>query len=167
VIRQTDYDALPFSEQNVLKAIFVRRGPQATVCPGATGALACAIFPREETRDFDFNLSSTRLVPGRQIGVVDTEVTSANTRVATLTHELLHTLGLAHPNDTLSQNAIVPGSSCSRSVSSIMNRLGRDTDVITADDRTTIDILYSPPTGSTCTYRRSFRIIGPSVASCN
>jgi hypothetical protein len=151
-----------------IKPIFVRYGAQATVCPtGDSGTIACGLYPRDETREFEVGLSSTRMIPGPRIGINSALVTSANasTRVGSLTHEILHNLGLAHPDNSGSAGAVVAGSSCAASVLSIMRSNGGN-GVIENDDRKTIDALYSPVPGGSCFYSRSLKVIGPAVTPC-
>jgi pimeloyl-ACP methyl ester carboxylesterase len=164
VTTQSLFDDLGSEDQRIRKPIFVRYGAADEVCPNSEEADACALFPREETRDFEFGLGSTRLIPGPRIGLNSAVITSADPKIGVLTHELLHTLGLAHSNGGFETN-VVPGSSCSSNVDSIM-RSGGASASITSDDSATIDTLYSPLPGASCAYSRGQKVYGPVVAAC-
>jgi hypothetical protein len=177
VITQATYDAMDPNDKIFVKPIFVRFG--SSVCPGAGASTnACALFPRNETREFDINLSTTRLVPGTRIGVLSTRInttvsngqtctsgqaTCNTNNAAILTHELLHTLGLAHPSDP---NAVrVVGTLGGSLTTSIMQGFCTPGPgcifpaTPSADDVDTIDTLFSQqstalyPGGDTCGWR--------------
>jgi hypothetical protein len=170
VFTQSQYDALSQADKILTKPIFIRYGALHTMCPSISPmdntTAACAIYPREETREFEINVSETRLVPGPRIGVNSAKVISTDFKVSVLTHELLHTLGLAHTNQSLG-TAVVPGSSCKTTASSIMHTGGIGgagaSTTITTDDKATIDVLYSPLAGGSCSYSRGLKVIAPSV----
>ena len=171
---QADYDALSFDEKNRTKPIFVNYGSLSTTCPAGTASTnGCSIYPRKETRDFDFNVSSTRLVPGSRIGIVSSRVTTNHpNKLGIVTHELLHTLGLGHIFDS-DTSAPVVGTQSSRFTTSVMQEAGNTlctsgclfVNTPSADDIDTIDTLYSQqssvlyPGGDFCQWRDGMKNI--------
>jgi hypothetical protein len=165
---RSQYDTLSNDDKILTKPIFVLFGTDA--CPGFDDTTsACSVFPRVETREFDINFSRTRVVPGTRIGVVSNKISSISARtVGILTHELLHTLGVAHSTET--KAVTVRSTSGNQFVFSVMQTgsctpgaVGCSiTNTLSADDIDTIDTLYSPQPGGSCAYRRGFVNIVPN-----
>ncbi len=148
----------PYDLIRIQTATFVAVGTVAMVACSGQGDFGPleALFPREERRAFEPNLVETRMVPGTRIGLVRSSITPDDPHVSTLTHELLHTLGLAHSNPR-SATTPVPGTRCNPA-QSLLRPGGADE--LHADDIETIDIPFSPFPGESCVYRREFRRYG-------
>jgi len=164
VMTENQWNALSFNIRRQHKPIFVRYGSVGTVCPDDFTARACALYPRLETRDFGDAALATRMVPGTRIGVVDSAINSNNTEnVGILMHELMHTLGVAHPSDPGSTK--VTQTSSVNTVSSVMQNcvpgsVGCNlTFTLSPDDVDVIDTLYSPQPGGSCAYAFGLKIL--------
>ncbi len=125
----------------------VNHGPVETVCPGGETPDACATFPRISNLG-----TSTYMLPGPYIGLND-DVFTANDEVARalLTHEILHTLGVAHAYASASVSTVIPGT-VRGGQPSIMQPFGDSLHrlTLTAEDVRVIDTLYSNRPGSSC-----------------
>lgn len=171
---QAQYDALIPEDKVMIKPIFVRYGSSVCLNPGAT-TNACAIYPRKETREFDINFSQTRLVPGNRLGVISSRISPTKFHgktcinpadctkynVGILTHELLHTLGLAHPNEPSAVRVI--GTTDGSFNVSVMQGFCEGNclfaPALSADDKDTIDTLFSPQGNQGCGWRDGVKAI--------
>lgn len=87
--------------QSVTPRTFVIYGPLATACPGLieNTIKGCALAPRLSFIKTTGGVSVQRMLIGPRLGFVDTGVTGNNDDSRRIvTHELLHALGLAHPD---------------------------------------------------------------------
>jgi hypothetical protein len=179
VMRQATYEGMSHSSRSTLRTKSVAYEPGA--CPAAHSA--CAQFPLHQmiwivpAAGGDPVLRQ-RFVTGRRIGIDSSKITgSTSASRATFVHELLHTLGIAHPKAEslgLGQNVsklVVPGTLAGSCVAgpcaagtnypSIMHQatdLGR-TNSLQPDDIDVIATLYTSAGG--CAYRTSPRMIVP------
>jgi hypothetical protein len=181
VMRQAAYDAMSHSSRAVLRTKVVAYEPGA--CPAAHAA--CAQFPLRQmawikpAAGGDLVLRE-RFVAGRRIGIDSSQITASTSMSrATFVHELLHTLGIAHPKaESLGlrpgqdvSKLVVPGTLAGSCVAgacapatnypSIMHQatdLGR-TNSLQPDDIDVIATLYTSAGG--CAYRASARMIVP------
>jgi hypothetical protein len=160
VMLQSEWDQFP--NRATTPVIFVRYGAESTVCPGTTGAAACAIYPRFV--DFTINgARATFMVPGIRIGVDSADFRSDSPEaIGAIMHEVLHTLGLAHPEEGTATSLLVPGTSSSSTPQSIM-RASNGGLVLRAEDKDMIDTLYSPLfPGNSCAYFNGFQDVLPN-----
>jgi hypothetical protein len=148
----------------------VAYGPISTVCPGLPNSNACSYFPGMHTTSTPFHLAF-----GRYIGLGAAFVTGTDAvSQYFVTHEILHTMGVAHPFDDGGAKLRVPGTSAlaSDQLVSIMQNFcypcynhevldlaspdcNRDlacnlTFTPSADDRATLATLYASQPGSGC-----------------
>jgi len=88
--------------QSVTPRTFVVYGPRDTACPGLLEedeVSGCALAPRLSFIKTTGGVSVQRMLIGPRLGFVDTDVTGNNANsLRIVTHEILHSLGLAHPN---------------------------------------------------------------------
>ena len=170
VLTASQWAAIGIAQNFVSKTYVFWGGPAfspGTVCVSTTGSTTgCAVFPR-----FGSVASVTRMLPGTAVGLVSESASTINgvpvpyvngnnaKSKAIVTHEILHTLGVAHSYESI--GAIVPGTSASTSVLSIMaapqcepgEPLCSWSHTLTADDVNTVNALYSPVPGSSCEYQ--------------
>lgn len=118
VMRQATYEAMPEGGRATLRTKAVVYEPDA--CPGDFAA--CAQYPTLQSvvlappQSGRWPALEPRFVTGRRIGIDSDEVRSSSESCrATLAHELMHTLGIAHPkvellgNDRVASKWVVPG----------------------------------------------------------
>lgn len=186
-----NYLALDGPARARLTRIAVTIGDLETACPGAGSLIGganikgCSLAPRFMGILHPDGSFGNTMAAGGRIGLVNDAVTGQDAlsrRIAT--HELLHTLGLAHPNQPLTDgpdpdsnpDALqIPGTSTNANVLSIMqNSCPPNTNCSVAnppvccnnaatnlatDDTDMIDTLYSPQPGGNCNYVHDFQTI--------
>lgn len=171
VLRNSAYQALPLSTRQANYRTRIIHGEFSSVCGG--GAVGCANFPRMASVTLD-GVTVSRLRFGDRVGLVTVslnppgEPTTAliatnEYSVGILTHELLHTMGFAHPDvpGGAIEPRVVPGTASGTTHLSIMygatvqNPNYRATPQL--DDRTMMTKLYS----GSCGYSSSFRTVTP------
>lgn len=173
VMRQATYDALPAQGKATLRTKSVVYAPAA--CPA--GYSACAQFPLVQMVTLTpGGVPRERFVTGRRIGIDSLQITkSTSSSRATFVHELLHTLGIAHPKaesfgsgdhvtklvvpGTLSGSCVVAPCAAGTNYPSIMHQaldLGR-TNSLQPDDVDVIATLYASAGG--CSYRATPRVV--------
>lgn len=173
VMRQATYDGLPADGRATLRTKSVVYAPAA--CPA--GYSACAQFPLVQLVTLTpGGVPRERFVTGRRIGIDSSQITkSTSSSRATFVHELLHTLGIAHPKPesfgsgqdvtklvvpgTLSGSCVVAPCAAGTNYPSIMHQaldLGR-TNSLQPDDIDVIATLYASAGG--CSYRATPRVV--------
>lgn len=183
-----NFNALSATEQARIPRVTVTHGSLETVCPGATALdpdiKGCSLAMRHRSLLHLDGVTRSTMTIGPRIGLVNTAVTGLgglSRRVAT--HELLHTLGVAHPSQSTADGnsdgqpdaIVVPGtSSAANTISVMQNECSAGTNCsvanppvccntqsndMTIDDIDVIDTLYSPQAGGNCTYLNDFRNI--------
>jgi len=162
VLRESEYRALPPSTREAGYAVRITTGPFFEVCSRA--AVACANLPRLDAgADAGAN---ARLRFGDHIAFVDTALVTPTSALVELsdyaigvaTHELLHTLGLGHPQPSSLGEQVVPGTASGEAHASIMHASSSSLSwhpTLQADDRALLEQLYSRP----CEYSADFRSI--------
>lgn len=173
VILKSEWDAL--QQQAHYMPIFVDHGPQNVVCgdlaegyPEDAVVHGCGASPQPRSVLIGINLFQLRNVPGRHIGLNSEFVVPGQPWAAsTPLHELMHTLGFSHTYDDSDKDRRphldIPGTAGRLSRFSIMRPGGEDycEDVntseecvavgfLSADDKRSIDVLYSSQPNSTC-----------------
>jgi hypothetical protein len=165
VLRRSEFDAR-FAERELSippRVTEVFYSPEA--CGGRS--LGCTQFPRVEdvvvsapTAHSDGGRVQSRMLVGGFIGINAAAITADSEELSTLTHELLHALGLAHPvdesfaNGAVAAKLVVPGTlAADGAFPSIMAfRTTADrTFSLSPDDVDTIRTLYSSDFG--CEYQ--------------
>ena len=182
---EANYAALDATAKARMTKVTITIGSLNTVCPGAPASVAgCSLAPRKINILHPDNVTRSTMTAGGRIGLVNTFVTgtdSLSRRIAM--HELLHSLGLAHPfltgdsdGDGLPNTIRVPGTSDSTTVLSVMqngcNPPSTPCNVanpptccnvaatnLSTDDTDVIDTLYSPQAGGSCAYINDFQNI--------
>ena len=156
VVLQSTWDGYG-SQQQYYAPIMVTHGAPADVCPVSTEEVSgCAAFPRAYSIAIGPSLYQTRLVVGGYVGLNSAYVTGVDPdSIGTALHELLHTFGFGHTNTGTNDDAAyltIPGTSGKRASKSIMRRLTASnySNDLSADDKASIDTLYSAQPGSTC-----------------
>ena len=174
VLRRSDFDARFADRQAALppRVTEVFYSPEA--CGGRS--LGCTQFPHAEdvvltaaTPGGDPGSVQSRVVFGGFIGINAAAITPESEEFSTLTHELLHALGLAHPvvetfaNGAVAAKLVVPGTvSADSAFPSIMafRSTADRTFNLSADDIDTIRTLYSSAPG--CEYQSAPLRIEPT-----
>lgn len=176
VMRRSTYDGLPAAGRAVLRAKTVVYAPGAC----QRGYAACAQFPVQDSvvvaRADGTTQLERRFVSGPRIGVDSDQIqASSSASRATFVHELMHSLGVAHPKQELASSGrnalkhVVPGTlagSCASApcepgtnYPSIMHQSvdeGR-TEWLASDDIDVLATLYASEDG--CTYSSSPRLV--------
>jgi hypothetical protein len=186
-----NYLALDGNARARLTRISVIIGDLDTACPGASSLVGgqnvqgCSLAPRRMGILHPDGVFRDSMAAGSRIGLVNTAVTGQDAlsrRIAT--HELLHTLGVSHPNvrltdggdaDTLPDALQVPGTSTNANVLSVMQNAcspGTNCSVgsppvccnnvatsLSTDDDDVIDTLYSAQPGGNCNYVDNFQTV--------
>lgn len=168
VVTQSQWDAIGVG-QGEMPRVFIIYGSQACSDPNMYG---CATAPSVGPIKVN-GIGTNRMMVGRKIGYNSADI-NANTASlpatqAMVIHEILHTLGLAHPSTPDSGSVRVPGTDPSSTVTSIM-RATKCTPgpgctwshTLTTDDVDVIDTLYSAQAGSNCNYQTTFQTIAPN-----
>lgn len=169
-----NFNALSATERARISRVNVIRGPLSTACPGAGGTIAgCSLGVRHQSILHLDGVTRSTMVAGPRIGLLDTAVTGLNAQSRRIaTHEVLHTLGFAHPSQSTADGngdgqpdaIVVPGTSSSATVISVLqdgcgggiNCVSND---MSADDIAVLDRLYSPQPGGSCAYVDAFQTI--------
>lgn len=169
-----NFNALTPNERARISRVNVIRGPLSTACPGASGTIkGCSLGVRHQNILHLDGVTRSTMVVGPRIGLLDTAVTGLNAQSRRIaTHEVLHTLGLAHPSQSTADGngdgqpdaIVVPGTSSSATVISVLqdgcsggiNCVSND---MSADDIAVVDRLYSPQPGGSCAYVDAFQTI--------
>jgi hypothetical protein len=179
VMRQSTYDAMPEEGKLLLRTKSVVYEPAP--CPA--GHSACAQFPLRqmvwlEPAGAGELVQRERFVTGRRIGIDSSRITkSTSMSRGIFVHELLHSLGIAHPKleslgsghdiaklvvpGTLGGSCVAPPCAAGTNYPSIMHQamdLGR-TNSLQPDDVDVIATLYTSAGG--CGYRSAARVIVP------
>lgn len=183
---EANYAALSTTAKQQATKVTITHGPLATVCPGAPASVAgCALAPRKINILHLDGVTRSTMTAGGRIGLVNTSTAVSGTdgrsrRIAT--HELLHTLGIAHPFQSLGDpngdgqpdGIQVPGTSTSTTVLSVMQNgcIPATTNCnvanpptccniaatnLSTEDTDMIDTLYSPQAGGSCAYVDNFQ----------
>lgn len=183
------YIALDGNARARLTRILVTIGDLETACPGAGGlggggmnTAGCSLAPRHMGILHPDGVFRSTMAAGGRIGLVNTKVTGQDGVSRSIaTHEVLHTLGLAHPNQPMTDGSDpdsnpdarqVPGTSEDPGVASVLRApctpgiscTGSPplpvccTTNLTGDDIDVIDTLYS----GSCTYVEGFQNVGPN-----
>jgi hypothetical protein len=153
--------------------------------PTRAAPLGCAQFPYERTVDIAVGgpdgtggVSQTRMLTGGYVAIDSNQIV-ANTAAAradalsTITHELMHTLGLAHPQEdpfdpVFGTNVVkidIPGTNGDESgFQSIMALRGTAdrSQTLSADDQKVIRTLYQPSAERGCGYTNGFVVVSPA-----
>ena len=174
VLRRSEFDAR-FADQ---EGTVPPRVTEVFYSPEACGgrSLGCTQFPHAEdvvvsapTLEGQAGAVQRRVLVGGFIGINAAAITPDSEEFSTLTHEILHALGLAHPvveafaNGAVAAKLVVPGtSSADGAFPSIMAfRTTADrTFTLSEDDVDTIRTLYSSAPG--CTYQSAPLRIEPT-----
>ena len=168
VLRESEYDGLPGAVREAGYAVRITTGQFFEVCSRA--AVACANLPRLEGESVDAG-PNPRLRFGDHVAFVDTALVTPTSALVELdayaigvaTHELLHTLGVGHPQPSSLGEQVVPGTASGQDHDSIMQASSSSPTwhpTLQADDRALLAQLYSPP----CGYSAEFRIISAGSA---
>jgi hypothetical protein len=99
-MNRTSWDAMGIGQATTPRS-FVVYGPLSSVCPGLieTTIAGCALAPRFGSIKLNGGTFASRMMIGPRLGFVDTKVTGDNANARrTVRHEVLHALGLAHPD---------------------------------------------------------------------
>ena len=168
VMLQSDWDALGIGQADY-PAIGVVYGAANVACPSSPNARGCAYLPRFYSMRLPNGTYQHRIGVGFRIGLDSTFVTDSLAGVSTATHELLHTLGLAHTyvDEEEDRTPItVPGTRGIGAQFSIMRQYGNPyrSDAMGPDDILTLDVLYSPSPGGSCAFTDVFE--ATCVAGC-
>lgn len=145
------------------------RVTEAVYAPEICGprSLGCTQFPHAEevvvtapTPDGEEGTFQSRVLVGGFIGINSTQITPQSAEFSTITHELLHALGIAHPvvetfpSGAVAAKLVVPGSASGDggypSIMAFRNTENR-TFNLSVDDVDTIETLYASAPG--CQYQ--------------
>jgi hypothetical protein len=175
VILQSDWNALGQAQVGYARMV-VAYGAEATVCPFSPPPVSgCTEYPHAASIEMNFQGGTeVRVLPGGYMGLDSADVTGPNAfGVAVATHELLHALGLGHTYSDGSTYLKVPGSQGQFASTSIMRPVSlgatnwcpaplpacTNSLSMSADDKYTLDTLYSAQPGSSCSFPK-----GPETA---
>lgn len=155
-INRTSYDQLGVG-QAFMGFSFVIHGPRATSCPSGEGR-GCALFPSMRGIRLTGGATVTRLLIGARVGLVSDFVTGDNgPSRGTMMHEVLHTMGVAHPFFEEGYLKLEIPATEHAGEGSLMEGGGQED--ITSVDVDIIDTLYSPRSDTGCDYVSGFRTV--------